>query len=194
MKRSMTARDRRVLVVGIGVVLAGAGARLGPQIRTRLERQTTTRESVVAEAERMTASVQALPRTRARLAALHAQLSRYDSATVDGETPALAGANLAELVSTSASAAGAQLTSVQLLPTKEPRGGFGRVAAHANVTGDLEAIAIFIQGLEAGPQLVVVRSFGVTQPEINLPSSRRESLRAEVEVEALFRAAREAKR
>ena len=185
----MSARDRRALVVGVCIVSTGAMARLVPSGWRWVDDHTAGARAKAIAAARDVQSVRELPRTRVALSSVRSQLARYDSATVDGDAPDAAGAELAELMTTAANAADAQLTSVQLVSARESKDAFGRVAARANLTGDLEALAIFLEGLEAGPQLVAVRTISLTQPDANLPPARRETLRAEVEVEALYRPA-----
>jgi hypothetical protein len=190
---SMTARDRRALAVGICVVAAAIAARLAPVGWRWLDARTTDARARAAAAGRAVQSARDLPRTRAALASMQSQLARYDSAAVDGDAPASAGAELADLVSTAANAAEAQVTSVQLLPPRPSNDGFGRVAARVDVTGDLEALAIMFEGLEVGPQLVAIRTLNITQPDAALPAGRRETLRAQMEVEALYRPAPDAR-
>jgi hypothetical protein len=75
---------------------------------------------------------------------------------------------------------------VQLQPARDSAPPFAHVAARASVSGDLESIALFIQGLEAGPQLLAVRELSITQPETAVPPNRRETLRVELTVEGLY--------
>lgn len=184
---AMTARDRRTLVVGVCVVAAGGAVRAIPVGWRWLDRHTIAARAAAVDAVRSEQSVRQLPQTRAELALIKSQLGRYDSATVHGDAPAAAGAELAELVSSAATAAEASITSVQLMPVRDSNGALGRVSARASVTGDLEALAIFLEGMEAGPEIVAIRALSITQPEANLPATRREMLRAEIEVEALYR-------
>jgi hypothetical protein len=170
----------------------GFGARAAPSLCRWLDSRLASAREAEEVAARTLESVRGLPRTRAWHADVHDRLVAYDSALVDGDTPSAAGANLTTLVSEAATGAEVQLASVQLRSesgTRERPDLFGHLSAHASVTGDLEAIALFLEGLEVGPELIAIRELAITQPEVGIQSTRRESLRAEVELEALYRPA-----
>jgi Type II secretion system (T2SS), protein M subtype b len=186
--------DRKTLIIGASVVvLLLVGGRMA-RVRDWIVEQVASARELAQAAARAEHSVRDQATTRALQAEVSRRLATYDSAFVDGATPAVAGASLAVLISDAAHAAEAELASVQLQPATESRdtlssAAFGHVVAKASVTGDLESIALFLEGLEAGPQLVAVRELSITQPETNLPPTRKETLRVDIGVEALYRRA-----
>jgi len=113
-----------------------------------------------------------------------------DSTILGGDTPALAGATLAELVSDVAEATKAQAGNVQVRTDSLARGTFVAVQVQASITGDLFAVTRFLAKLESGPKLVALREVGITaqaDPSGVQGAARRETIRADVVVEGLAR-------
>jgi len=117
----------------------------------------------------------------------------YDSATLDAGSATRASAMLAALVRDASDAAEARVGALQLRTDSVSSGLLARVSVRASVSGDLESLALFIEGLEAGPELLAIRELSIMQPEPGLLSPRAETLRGEVLVEGVFRAPADAK-
>jgi hypothetical protein len=111
-----------------------------------------------------------------------------DSTILSGDTPVLAGASLAELMSDLADATKAQVGNVQMRTDSLARGIFVPVQVQASVTGDLSAVMRFLSKLEAGPKLLAVRELRISvQGDPSAAQGGREQLRADVVVEGLGR-------
>jgi hypothetical protein len=109
-----------------------------------------------------------------------------DSTILSGDTPVLAGASLAELMSDLADATKAQVGNVQVRTDSSTRGIFVPVQVQASVTGDLSAVMRFLSKLEAGPKLLAVRELRISvQGDPSAAQGGRELLRADVVVEGL---------
>jgi len=183
-----SARDRRALIIGATtVLLVIAMARGAPAL---LKRYVAVRDGAALASQRAARAewaVRNASRTRATLRQVRAELAGYDSALVQGNTPDDAAAALMQIVNEAAAVADARIGSVQLsADTVGTRTALSRVSARVSVGGDLMAVAILLQTLEAGPQLLAVRELHVSQS----PSASRrqvEVLQADLLVEGLYR-------
>jgi hypothetical protein len=185
---TLTSRDQRTMVGGLVVVLLlVSGSRGVPAVARWRDDAVVSSESLVRQADDAERSVQASTTTRDSLVARRVRLARLDSAVLEGESPALAAAALAEYVADVADDAKTQLGSVQTLADTAVRGPLTKVAIRASATGDLPSIARFLAGLESGPLLLAIRELGMTQQEIASVPNRPEALRAELTVEGIAR-------
>jgi hypothetical protein len=186
---AISARDRRVLVLGVVVVtvllVVGRGV---PALLARGTQQRQRAAVVGEQATRAEWSVREADRTRRALAQVRTELATFDSALVSGAVPSAASAALAELVSDAASSADARIASIQLAAdTLAARPALARVSARVSVSGDLMSIAQLIQMLEEGPQLLAVRELSVAPSQPGIARGQVETLQAEMLVEGLFR-------
>ncbi|MFL5605606.1 MAG: GspMb/PilO family protein, partial [Gemmatimonadaceae bacterium] len=123
----------------------------------------------------------------ALLAAARIRLAAYDTATLTASSPATAGAALAEIVSDAASDAEITLGSVQLRGDSISRTALTRVGARASVSGELNGIALFLETLEGVPELLAIRELSITQSGQAGAPGQRETLRADLLVEGVWR-------
>jgi hypothetical protein len=180
-------RDKRVLIVGVAlVVVVAGGSRIVARTTDWITTARSSATSLVAELTRQEASIRMLPRTRDSLVARRVRLADLDSTILSGDTPELVGASLAELMSDLADATKAQVGNVQVRTDSSTRGIFVPVQVQASVTGDLSAVMRFLSKLEAGPKLLAVRELRISvQGDPSAAQGGRELLRADVVVEGL---------
>lgn len=189
MNLTISPHDRRVLIAGSGAILIIVG---GSRLASHgLNGSSTARESaelLVADVAREEASIRALPVTRDSLVARRARLAAIDSAILDADTPALSGAELAELVTDAAESTRAQVGNVQVRTDSSARGTFAPVQVQASVIGDLTAVIGFLSRLESGRKLLALREVGIsTTADQSTTQARRDVIRADVVVEGLAR-------
>jgi hypothetical protein len=188
---AISAHDKRVLIVGsAALVFMIGGTRFASRAVEWSARSRASAASLVAAVATQEASIRALPRTRDSLVGRRVRLAELDSTILGGDTPALAGAALAELVSDVAEATKAQAGNVQVRTDSSARGTFVAVQVQASITGDLFAVTRFLAMLESGPKLVALREVGITaqaDPSGAQGPARRETIRADVVVEGLAR-------
>lgn len=181
----ISAHDRRALIAAAATVTAIASAsRLVPRAITWNVSSRRSAAALVARAASEEASVQALSRTRDSLVARDVRMMGMDSLILQGDTPPLAGATLAELVSDVAERSKALLGNVEIRMDSSSRAVFLKVSAQTTVTGDLSAITRFIAGLESAPTLLIVRDLGI-HGQLSQNPDNREALRADVLIEGL---------
>jgi hypothetical protein len=184
----ISARDRRTLLVGVGIIGALVTLTRGvPAWRAWVaEARAGAEEQVraVADADALVAGARA---ARDTLALRDARYVALAPALIGGDTPAEASATLASLVSSAASVVGVKLGAVQLRPVADTgaRRAFVRIGVHADVVGDITGITTLLAGFEHGPLHLRVRDMTVTQPDAASPSDRVEALKADFTVEGL---------
>ena len=183
-----SARDRRALLIGATtVLLVIAMARGAPALVKRYVAVGDRAALASQRAARAEWAARNAPRTRATLRQVRAELAGYDSALVQGNTPDDAAAGLMQIVTEAAAVADARIGSLQVTAdTVDRRTALSRISARVSVGGDLMAVAILLQTLEAAPRLLAVRELHVSQS----PSASRrqvEVLQADLLVEGLYR-------
>jgi hypothetical protein len=99
-----------------------------------------------------------------------------------GETDALAGAKLQELVNATVAAGGGALRSVQILPAKAD-GGFRRIGVRVQMTATIAQVLHVLHGLDAGSTLLFVDNLEVS----NRRARRRRKQQVEMDPTLLVR-------
>ena len=123
----------------------------------------------------------ARPALQERLDALKARQSEIGT-YLSGETDALAGAELQELVNTTVAKGGGGLRSVQILPVKAD-GGFRRIGVRVQMTATIAQVLRLLHGLEAGSTLLFVDNLEVS----NRRARRRRNRPVELDPTLLVR-------
>jgi hypothetical protein len=189
MTHALSAHDRRVLLAGAtAVALIVGGSRLGARAVAWSTGARTAAASLVAELEKEKESIRARSPTQDSLVARRVRLAASDSAILDGESPPLAGASLAELLSDAAAATRVQIGSLQVRTDSTTRGTFMPVQVQASITGELAAVVRFLSRIESGPELLALRELDLSASVDETSSlAKREVIRAELLVEGLAR-------
>ncbi len=175
----MTARERRALVLGGGIVIAAAVllrvlpwsvrslAATGGELRERL--------AMLGEARRLVAGTPAL---RDLLALALRGFAGLAPEVVEGRTQAEASAGLTSLVTLLA--ARSPLKVVRLDPMPDSAAGvFRPVTVHGEFEGDVRGLAAFLRAVETGRPLLTVRALSVVAPEPVPRAGAPEALRIE---------------
>ena len=123
----------------------------------------------------------ARPALQERLDALKSRQSEIGT-YLSGETDALAGAELQELVNTTVAKGGGGLRSVQILPVKAD-GGFRRIGVRVQMTATIAQVLRVLHGLEAGSTLLFVDNLEVS----NRRARRRRNQPVEMDPTLLVR-------
>jgi general secretion pathway protein M len=123
----------------------------------------------------------ARPALQERLDALKSRQSEI-GAYLGGETDALAGAELQELVNATVAEGGGGLRSVQILPVKAD-GGFQRIGVRVQMTATIAQVLRVLHGLEAGSTLLFVDNLEVS----NRRARRRRNQPVEMDPTLLVR-------
>jgi hypothetical protein len=186
MRQAMSARDRRVLLLGAASVALVVGAGRGlPAWREWYAGSRASAVQLRGELARAEESLRHSAVTRDSLTARKRRLVALLPLLASGETPQMAGAGLASSVASAAEAAGVRVGTVQVRPDSAGRTVFTRVAVRADVTGDVRGVAAFLGALEQDATLLAVRELAVSQPEPAAAADRAEALRVELLVEGL---------
>ncbi len=124
----------------------------------------TQTDAAVAQAaellERYRRVAAARPALQERLDALKSRQSEIGT-YLSGQTDALAGAELQELVNATVAKGGGGLRSVQILPVKAD-GGFRRIGVRVQMTATIAQVLRVLHGLEAGSTLLFVDNLEVS--------------------------------
>lgn len=189
---ALSEKDRRTVAAGASFIalalLVGRGA---PAVATWNAQQRAAAKETVHEAQRLESAVRFHESIKRTLDGARQRLATYDTALIVAASQAVAGAELARILSDASEASEVHLTSVQIHgDTVAPRAhGLVSTGARASVRGDLFSIALFLQILEEGPSLVMVREFAITEADPAVLPGQRESLRLDVLVEGVTRIA-----
>lgn len=182
----LSSRDRKVLMFGVSVVvmllIVGRGL---PRLRSWARRESESAVALSLQVQRLRASLDGKQRNAALTHDVTLRLVRYDSSALTGHVPTTASARLAELLAECADAAKTQLGPIQL-SVDSSTSLLGHVSARVEVSGDLEAIAIFLEALEEGPELLAVRELDVASDGSVSAPTQPERLRAQILVEGVY--------
>ena len=189
MTPTISPHDRRVLLGGLTAVgLLLGGSRLGARALAWSAGTRTAAASLVAELAREEESIRARSLTQDSLVARRVRLATMDSAVLDGESPPLAAASLAELMSDAAEDSRLQIGSLQVHADSTARETFARVQVQASIIGDLAQVVGFLSRIESGPELLAIRELTLSaSPDQSSSIAKREVIRADLLVEGLAR-------
>lgn len=188
MNTRLSARDRKVLTIGVAVcTLLVVSTRGVPALVRWTRTARANAEALSAEAARATRSVAGGAAIRDSLASAKARYIGLGPRFLEGETTAGAGSALASIVSTAAAAANVRMGSAQIHTDTAKAEAFTRVSVRADLTGDIRGIATMLAALERGQTLLAVRELSITQPDPAAGDDRAEVLRADLVVESLVR-------
>jgi hypothetical protein len=185
---SLSPGDRRALSTGaiaiMAFILIGAGV---PRYLAWRTAAFTNAEQAASALARVRRSVVRYPRTTAALLQVRQRLALLDSLVLVDSSAATAGTSLADAISEAAEGAGVTLGSIQIKRDTLTRSRLRRIAARATVSGDVEAIALFLESLEGGTQLLAVREWSINGGSTTAASGQPELLRMDVLLEGIAR-------
>jgi general secretion pathway protein M len=167
----------RVTAVGIllAILLAIYSVLVSPLVAAYSEINGAIAQSteLLARYQRVTAQYPDLKKLLDRVNADHTASGVY----LPGDTDALAAAELQEIVNSKVETNGAQVRSVQILPTKED-GDFRRVGVRIQLTATIAAVARILYAFEAGGTFLFVDNLEVS----NRKNRRRAGEQADPEL------------
>jgi hypothetical protein len=181
-------RDRRALRLGMAVVAALLVLLKGVPAVDRWTRESrASAEELRTELSRARNAVEGKLQRRALTLAAGHEVAARAAWLVAGTNASAASGSLVALIASAAEQSETTLGTVR--PDMEHRtiGGFSRVRARADATGDLETIAVFLAALEEGPERLIVRELELSIA-VPPPPQQRELLRLSAVVEGLARA------
>jgi hypothetical protein len=186
MAASFSRRDRRTLMLGLGVtvgiLLVARGLPLWLQARRTAFGESTEARAQLAELGaiiRRARIVDELVRLQSvRYAGLEARL-------IGGSTREAAAADFASWTSNAIAESGLRLGSLRLETDAASVEAFNRVAVRVEVTGDITGITRFLRVIERTDTLVVVSAITLGQPEPAATDSQPEAIHGELVIETL---------
>lgn len=182
----IASRERRVLVVGIVIVVAAVVVRVVPVWSEWVSEARASAAELDAEVGRAERSVRDLSRTLDSLEVRKERFIALAPLLVGTGTASKASGALVSLVSGLASTAGVNVESLRVGPSSGDSVDIGRVSVQADLSGGVEAVTAFFAAIEGGAPLLSVRDVSVSQPDIAAAARRPEPLRVELRVEGLF--------
>ena len=157
----MTARERRALVTGGAALLtAWVGLRGVPAGIRDVQALRTEARDRSATLERARAVLAAQPADRDRLTSVLSAILGLAPELVDGLRPPDAQASLTGWLSAAAARHNVKVLRLDPLPDSSA-GVFGVVAVQGGFEGDVRGLAGLLHAVEAGPQLLSVRSLAI---------------------------------
>jgi hypothetical protein len=189
MNAALSMRERRAIAVGGAalclVLLTTVGA---PRALRWRDSTRGTAGSVISELSREQASIRQAKAMRDSLVQRQVQLMALDSALLEGDSPALAGAALAELLSDASETYKVQLGAIQIREDTTQRKVFALIQAQTSATGTLTAVASFLAHIESGAKLLLLRDATFTsQLTPDKASASGDVLKVDVVIEGLSR-------
>jgi len=94
------------------------------------------------------------------IAALKTELEELVASLLVGDTPPVIASSLQETVRAIAAREGVQIVATRVL-NPEPVGAFLRIPIQMEIDGAMEQVASLIQGIDSGPQLLVVNEITI---------------------------------
>lgn len=178
--KALPARDRRALLAGSALILAGLILTRGlPAALRAHERLRARAEAGVRELASAREALAEEPGVRDSLGARATRLVAWAPRLVGGATPAEGTAELTSLVTGLAAQHRVRVARLQGLPDSAA-GLFVRVGIRLEAQGDVAGLAGWLAALEKGPKLLAVRELAVSALEPAAPPTQAEGLRAEL--------------
>ncbi|MFN2397811.1 MAG: type II secretion system protein GspM [Gemmatimonadaceae bacterium] len=184
---SLAPRERAVLVLGaIALVLILGTARGVPAWLAWVRNARASAQEMTHAVWRTESLIRSERAASDSLSARNERLQLLERELLDGDSPAVAAASLAGLVSDAAASSGVELGTVQLRADSSSTTAFIRVSVRADATGDVRGLMEFLAELER-MTLLAVRELSISASDLVAPADRAEILRSELVVEGLAR-------
>jgi general secretion pathway protein M len=187
-----SAREQRLIIVA-GVVLILILLRVtivGPFLgyRQQLADEIVQNREWLENARAYLARAGEVERNRDKL---RDQVRQVRTQLVPGGTPDLAAANLQDTLHGLAGEAGIEIRSTQKM-RDEPVDDFRRIAVRITVTGEIQALAEFLSGIEYNKQRFLITFFEISRRGAVLRNQGARALSATIEVSAFIQGPLEA--
>lgn len=183
---TLSPRDRRTLMLGVGVILALVTLARGvPAVRAWRVERTEHARLVDAALARTTALLARRRVVAESLVARKARLTAAAPGLIPGTSPASAAATLAGIVSGAAALTNVRIASVQVLADTTGARELPVVRVRVDAVGDVAGISRMLATLEGGPTLIRVRALALSQAEPAAPPEQVEALHARLVAEGL---------
>ena len=188
MELGLSARDKRTLIVGVGVV-GGLFvlARGVPSLMRWQNAQRTEAASMTADLSAARAGARQMPALRDSLRARQRRLAAVDSTMLSGPTSSSAAAMLASALEDLATESSVKVSAMQLHADSAAAGALVQIGVRVTAVADVYGLLALLRAIEGGETLLAVRELAVTQPEPAAPSSKPEALRVDMMVVGLAR-------
>jgi hypothetical protein len=190
MQWSMSARDRRTLVIGgsvVGSLLAiGRG---GPALLEWQASQRGSAQELGVELNAARAARAGLSRLRDSLGAQRARVAELDSTMLGAETASAAAAQLASTLEDLADDAHVKVGALQLRADSASASPVTEVAVRLTAVADVYGLLALMRSIEGGDLLLTIRELSVSQPDPGAPDGKPETLRVDMTVGGLARLA-----
>ena len=181
-------RDRRMLIIGGPMICALVLS--AKTLPAALQWQRAQLDSVAAALDRLSAarrSTAMLPALRDSFAARRARVASLDTLLIGGPSPVAAAGTVATALEDLADDANVRVTAVQIRADTVVRAGLSRVGVRLVGVCDVTGLASLLRAIETDARAMTVRDLAVTQPDPVGASTKAETLRIDVGVEALVR-------
>ena len=170
--RMPTGRDRRAIVLGLWVVIPSllfVGSRPYRAALADGREQLATQSDLLARELALLADLERYP---AAYRTADSALARVAPRLFDETDDVLATARLTSYVAGHALASRVLLLEAESAPTQRTKDGIRVLEADIRAEGDTEGILRFLQALERGPRLVIVRKLALSRSERSLAKGR----------------------
>jgi hypothetical protein len=188
MQLGLSARDRRILIIGVSVIATLLGLARGVPALMEWQRDRSAEAAAVSQqAAAARTGVRMLPALRDSLRDREARLAALDSVLLSGSSASAAAADLASTLEDMADGALVRVVSMQLRADSAAAGSLAQVAVRVNGVTDVIGLASFLRAIEGGETPLIVRELAVTQSEPTASGGKVEALRVDLLVEGIAR-------
>lgn len=187
LRRLLSTRDGRTVAWGVVViaviVVAGRGVPAWRTWVTMTHARARLEARELAQAESL---LSAAPAISDSLIARSRHLSALESTLLSGDTPTAAAAQLAALISASATGSNVELGPLDIHADSAQPSHLTTVRVRVAATGDIEGLTRFVGLIEAAPIRCAVQSFAVSQSDPLGSVSQAEVLHTDLVVSGLY--------
>lgn len=184
---ALSDRDRRALYIGFMSVSILIVLSRGVPLWLSWTRAAQEDARVAAtQLARANALVHARPVLADSLSARGDRLVSVMPAFLTGTSPEAAGATLAGIISQAAADSRVEMSSIDVRADSLDTDEVARVSVRAVASGDVSGVMEMLAAIEGAPQLLVVRSLKIDQPEPDALPSTTEHLQVTLVVEGLL--------
>jgi hypothetical protein len=185
-KLGLSQRDRRTLVVGLGVVASLLAIARGlPALRSWEADRTAEAQATAQQLAALRDGLRMLPALRDSVRARQARLAALDSSLLFGASPSAIAADLASTLEDLADDNTLKVTAMQLHADSVATAGLARVEVRITGITDVTGLAGFLRAVEGNATPLVVRDLSVSQPEPTASDAKAEALRVDMLVASI---------